>query len=336
MLTVTLYIRGSCPECDQAKSYLAEIQLVTPHQLVVLNVDTDTVLQESFQAMVPLVKIGPYQLRWPFTKQDLQIAIGAAQDRATFYEQTGDAEYLKRLARGRKLSDADRFSSWFSHHYMLVFNLLVFIFVGLPFLAPVLMKVGATVPAKVIYTVYRPFCHEFAFRTWFLFGEQPYYPRQLADIPGMLTYEQVSGFSSYEVEPARDFVGNKTLGYKVAICQRDVAIYGSILLFGIVFSLFRKKIKAYPWAIFLWILIGIIPIAIDGFSQLPSLISTPLPAWMPYRESTPFLRTLTGALFGVMTAWYIYPVIEETMRETRKLMAHKMAVVSQTVSQTRN
>jgi uncharacterized membrane protein len=120
------------------------------------------------------------------------------------------------------------------------------------------------------------------------------------------------------------------LGYKVAFCQRDVAIYGSILLFGIVFSLFRKKIKSYPWSIYLWVLIGIIPIAIDGFSQLPSLITTSLPAWMPIRESTPFLRTLTGGLFGLMTAYYVYPVIEETMLETRKLMAHKLAVVSQT------
>ena len=330
MLTVTIYIRGNCTECDHARSFLDEIQVVTPYQLVVLDVDNDPVLQESYQAMVPLVKIGPYQLRWPFTKQDLQIAIGAASDRADFYEQMGDKEYQQRLARGHKLSDADRFSNWFSHHYMLVFNLLVFLFVGFPFLAPVLMKVGATTPAKIIYTVYRPFCHEFAFRTWFLFGEQTYYPRQLADIPGVLTYEQVSGRSSFEIEAARDFVGNNTLGYKVAICQRDVAIYGSILLFGIVFSLFRKKLKAYPWFIYLWVLIGIIPIAIDGFTQLPSLITTPLPAWMPYRESTPFLRTLTGVLFGVMTAWYIYPVIEETMLETRKMMAHKLAVVRQT------
>ena len=330
MLTVTVYIRGSCPECDQARAYLDEIQSVIPHQLVVLDVDTDPVLQESFQAKVPLVKIGPYQLSWPFSKQDLLVSMGAAQDRAAFYEQVGDETYQKKLERGHRLSDADRFSNWLSHHYMLVFNLLVFLFVGFPFLAPVLMKVGAIIPAKVIYTVYRPFCHEFAFRSFFLFGEQPYYPRQLADIPGVLTYEQVSGFSSFNVEAARDFVGNNTLGYKVAICQRDVAIYGSILLFGLVFSLFKKRIKAYPWVIYLWVLIGIVPIAIDGFSQLPSLISTPLPAWLPYRESTPFLRVLTGGLFGLMTAYYIYPVIEETMLETRKLMAHKLAIVSQT------
>ena len=330
MITVTIYIRENCPECDQATSFLDEIQVLIPHQLVILDVDTDPVLLESFQAMIPLVKIGPYQLRWPFTKQDLQIAIGAAQDRADFSEQTGDEAYQKRLERGHKISGADRFSNWFSRHYMFVFNFLVFLFVGLPFLAPVLMKVGAIAPAKVIYTVYRPFCHEFAFRSWFLFGEQPYYPRQLADIPDVLTYEQVSGLSSFNIEAARDFIGNDTLGYKVSICQRDVAIYGSILLFGLVFSLFKKRIKAYPWSIYLWVLIGIIPIAIDGFSQLPSLISTPLPAWLPYRESTPFLRTLTGGLFGVMTAWYIYPVIEETMQEARKLMAHKLAVVSQT------
>jgi uncharacterized membrane protein len=330
MLTVTVYIRGSCPECDQARAFLDEIQPVIPHQIVLLDVDTDPVLQESFQAKVPLVKIGPYQLSWPFSKQDLLVSMGAAQDRAAFYEQVGDETYQKKLERGHKLSDSDRFSNWLSHHYMLLFNFLIFLFVGLPFLAPVLMKLGATTPAKVIYTVYRPFCHEFAFRSWFLFGEQAYYPRQLADIPGVVTYEQATGLSSFDVEAARDFVGNDTLGYKVGICQRDVAMYGSILFFGLVFSLFKKYIKAIRQAIYLWVLVGIVPIAIDGFTQLPSLITTPLPAWLPFRESTPFLRTLTGALFGLMTAYYIYPVIEETMLETRKLMAHKLAIVSQT------
>ncbi len=50
----------------------------------------------------------------------------------------------------------------------------------------------------------------------------------------------------------------------------------------------------------LWILIGLGPIGLDGFSQLFSQMDW---SWLatifPYRESTPFLRVLTGALFGI-------------------------------------
>jgi peptidoglycan/LPS O-acetylase OafA/YrhL len=47
--------------------------------------------------------------------------------------------------------------------------------------------------------------------------------------------------------------------------------------------------------------------------------------FIPYRESTPFWRLLTGFLFGYTTAWFGYPLVEETMAETRKIMSKKLA-----------
>ena len=44
---------------------------------------------------------------------------------------------------------------------------------------------------------------------------------------------------------------------------------------------------------------------------------------LPYRESTPYLRVLTGGLFGFLTAWFGYPVVEETMAATREIMTAK-------------
>jgi hypothetical protein len=34
---------------------------------------------------------------------------------------------------------------------------------------------------------------------------------------------------------------------------------------------------------------------------------------------------LTGGLFGLTTAWFGFPVIEETMEETRQILAAKRA-----------
>jgi len=36
------------------------------------------------------------------------------------------------------------------------------------------------------------------------------------------------------------------------------------------------------------------------------------------RESSPVLRTITGALFGVCTGLFMFPMIEETMLITNK------------------
>jgi len=45
------------------------------------------------------------------------------------------------------------------------------------------------------------------------------------------------------------------------------------------------------------------------------------------RESTPLLRTITGSLFGLTTGWYLFPLLEESMKDARRLVLSKMAVV---------
>ncbi len=205
---------------------------------------------------------------------------------------------------------------------MLVFILIIFIYGGLPFLAPVLMKSGAAGPAKLIYTLYSPLCHQLAFRSWFLFGEQPAYPLELAGVDGLSTYEEYTGLTGKDLLSARDFIGNEKMGYKAALCERDTAIYASLLLFAIVFSITGRKTKPLGW--YWWIVFGLVPIGLDGLSQLPSLASGLFQFIPLIRESTPLLRTVTGGLFGLSTAWYMFPLIEESMVETTRYMNSKM------------
>ncbi len=117
---------------------------------------------------------------------------------------------------------------------------------------------------------------------------------------------------------ARTFVGNDIVGYKVALCQRDMGIYFGIFAFGLLFGLTRWRLPGLPW--YLWLLLGILPIALDGVSQL---LSQPPMSFLPFRESTPFLRSLTGFLFGFTTAWFGYPLVEETMSESRQILSRK-------------
>jgi uncharacterized membrane protein len=307
------------------------LQVQYPHRLAEVDIDSDAALVESFGWEIPVVEVGPYSLKAPITRQKLQMTLGAASDRKNQLEQIGDPEYLMRIKRGKKVTTGDRVSFWIARRYLLLLNLFMLFYVGLPFLAPTLMKLGATLPAKAIYRIYSPLCHQFGFRSFFLYGEQAFYPLAEARVDGVKTFEQVTGilnlddpysFTRFE---ARSYVGDDTVGYKVALCERDAAIYLAMLLFGIVFGLTGRRIKPLHWM--LWLLIGIGPIGLDGFSQLLSQFNWEwFASVIPYRESTPFLRALTGALFGLATAWFAYPNIEESMNETRQYYIKKFAV----------
>jgi len=275
------------------------------------------------------VEAGPFRLKAPFTRQELKMTLGAAADRRSQLENINDKTFQVNTSRTQTISKADKISYWISKHYLAIFNLFLILYIGIPFLAPIFKKAGWNTPAEVIYKIYRPLCHQWAFRSFFLFGEQAYYPHSAAKIPGVLTFEQVSGITDL-TDPnrlqARVFEGNLLLGYKVALCERDVSIWGAMTLFGVVYALTGRKLPKLHWLI--WVLVGLGPIGLDGFSQLFSQIpSTFIQSILPYRESTPLLRALTGFLFGLTTAWFMFPLIEESMADTRRLLAKKFAVL---------
>lgn len=320
MITVTLYSRTDCHLCDQAEDDLTALQSVVPHKVEVIDVDSSPELRERFGFDVPVVVVGPYRLKAPFGRQELQMTLGAAQDRQN------QIDGLERSALSdlpAKWTAADRFTLWFSRHYVGILNIFVIIYLGLPVLAPVLMKAGIEAPARLIYRGYSLVCHQLAFRSFYVFGEQYAYPRQEAAVMGLQTYAQATGMGEAstveDLYLARSFVGNDVVGYKIALCQRDVGIYFGILIFGLLFALTRRRIPRLPW--YLWLLLGIVPIAVDGLSQL---LSQPPLNFLPLRESTPLLRSLTGFLFGFTTAWFGYPLVEETMAESRQLMSRKL------------
>lgn len=240
----------------------------------------------------------------------------------------------------------DRFAYWLSKHWLAVFNTVAFVYVGLPILAPVLMQAGYDAPARVIYTVYSPMCHQMAQRSFFLFGEQPAYPRELAgtDLKPIEAY--VAELPEYQgitidnwatfFSASRSFLGNEQMGYKMALCQRDIGIYFFVLVGGLMYAMLRNRITIKPLPIVVFIIVGIGPIALDGFSQLFSYWITPLDGstatgiaatlqnLLPLRESTPLVRSLTGAWFGLMLVWLAYPHVNAGMKDTERNLGEKL------------
>lgn len=183
--------------------------------------------------------------------------------------------------------------AWVARHWLAVFNTAWGLYVLLPFLAPVFMAAQMPAAAQLIYTVYSVLCHQLPTHSYFLFG-----PELAPHAPELVAAGMASGNNLFQV---RSFVGTEATGWKVALCERDVAIYATVFLTGLLYGLVRDRLRPLPFKVYLLFLI---PIGVDGLTQL-----------VGWRESTWWLRTITGALFGFASVWFAYPYIEEAMQD---------------------
>ena len=198
---------------------------------------------------------------------------------------------------------------WIQKNIHYVFLIILTLFILLAVSAPVCMKLGFENLAKIIYWIYSHFCHQFAYRSWFLFGEQSSYPLVQQSSLNQLTFQDAFGDEEPSSEFARSIIGNDRFGYKMAFCQRDLAMYGSLLLFGMFYIITKMRVKRIP--LIIWVSLGLLPLAIDGSVQFLGSISE-FPIGIRSWESLPIIRTITGILFGFFTGWYIFPSIRMT------------------------
>jgi uncharacterized membrane protein len=180
-----------------------------------------------------------------------------------------------------------------ARHWLAIFNAVWAVYLFTPFLAPIFMQLGWEAPAGVIYAIYSVLCHQLPDHSYFLFG-----PSLAPQSPELIAGGMTASASLF-VE--RAFIGSPTVGWKVALCQRDVAIYAGVLLAGISYAFVRRRARPLPFKVFVLL---VLPMAVDGLTQL-----------VGWRESTWLLRTVTGALFGVAAVYLAYPYVEDAMQE---------------------
>ena len=231
---------------------------------------------------------------------------------------------------------SERFVHWLSQHWLLAFNIAWGVFVIAPWLAPVLMNIGATGPANVVYFVYQFFCHQLPERSFFLFGPQPMY-----------TVQQIGAvWPTADPNVLRQFVGNADFGWKVAYSDRMVSMYTGFWMASLAYSLVRRRLRPLPlWGYFLLIL----PMAVDGTSHfisdlagveqgfrqtnawLVQLTGGALPASFYVGNAlgsfNSWARLVTGALFGVASVWLAFPYAEAAFFEVREELEAKFAGV---------
>jgi membrane-anchored protein YejM (alkaline phosphatase superfamily) len=114
---------------------------------------------------------------------------------------------------------SNRMVHWLSRHWLLTFNLLFGLIIGLPWLAPIFMKLGWDSFGRALYSLYSLECHQLPERSYFLFGSKMTYS---------LNEVQAAWQPTNNPLILRQFLGNQEMGWKVAWCERTTWWYGCI------------------------------------------------------------------------------------------------------------
>lgn len=217
--------------------------------------------------------------------------------------------------------------TWACRRWLPIFTVLLALYIGLPWLAPVFMALGWTGAAETIYRIYSTQCHQLPQRSFFLFGETP-----------MLSLDAVQTLWINSENPLvlRQFIGNADVGWKVAWSDRMVYMYTSLLLFGLVYWPLRHRLKPLPW----WgLLLFLLPMAADGLTHALSDMMGGLGAGFRFSNNwlipltggvfpdtfytgdgfgsfNSWMRLITGILFGLGAVWFAYPRLNTAFNDS--------------------
>jgi uncharacterized membrane protein len=211
---------------------------------------------------------------------------------------------------------------WMRDHWFATFLSVYGFWVFLPYLAPVFMHIGWTEAGKTIYFIYAFFCHQLPERSFFWFGEKLMY--SLGEI-------QSAWQNTSNPMILRQFIGNQSLGWKVAWSDRMISFYTSVWLFAVIWYPFRRSIKPISWWGFTLLLL---PIVVDGATHaisdfagigqgfrdtntwLTVLTNNSLSATFYSGDAlgsfNSLMRFITGLLAGLGIVWFAFPYIAQS------------------------
>lgn len=218
---------------------------------------------------------------------------------------------------------------WVSTHWFAVFLIVYGLWVFLPYFAPIFMHIGWTGAGKTIYFIYSFFCHQLPERSFFWFGEKPMY-----------SMGEIQNAWKNTINPMilRQFIGNETMGWKIAWSDRMISFYTSVWFFAVIWYPIRRKIKPLSWLTFALLLL---PIAVDGTSHMISdfagigqgfrdtntwlavLTNTIFPATFYAGDAlgsfNSIMRFITGLIAGLAITWLVFPYVYQSQSYNQQL-----------------
>jgi len=235
---------------------------------------------------------------------------------------------------------------WFTNHWLMLFSIGFGALMIAPFLAPIFLSLGWNEPARAIYSFYSLLCHQMAQRSFFLFGQgHPIAMYNLNALPIGTSGGTVSS-EAIDMDSLRAFIGNATLGWKVAWSDRMVYMYVATWVGGIAYALLPRRKEVHSLSVIGFGLF-LLPMAIDGFAHflsdlqgglsggfrytndwLAQLTHHALPQWFyvgdAFGSFNSVIRLISGICFGIGVVWFMFPRIDQAMRETRAQLHAKL------------
>lgn len=222
---------------------------------------------------------------------------------------------------------ANRRILWLSRHWLTVFNLFFLFYVGLPFLAPILLANGYTEAANLIYAAYRVACHQLPSRSYFIMGEQvAFCQRDVAIYSAMLLGGLAFGLVRHRLRPIqlRYYVfflvpialdGGTQLAsesLQSGVQMMTLWIIGLVAM-GITMAILNSQ-RYLTWHNIFFFMWG--PLAMIYLSYYPHYLSD----WPR--------RTLTGFTFSFGTIWFVYPYLEDAFRDIQQQVSTRLTKAS--------
>ena len=158
----------------------------------------------------------------------------------------------------------------------------------------------------------------------------------------MYSLGEIQAAWQHTIDPfiLRQFIGNKTMGWKIAWSDRMISFYTSVWFFALIWYPFRRKVKPLRWWGFLLLLL---PMAIDGITHAISDFAgigqgfRDTNVWLVLLTNNVFptsfyagdavgsfnslMRFLTGVLTGVGIVWLAFPYISQTQAYNQQLQS---------------
>lgn len=216
---------------------------------------------------------------------------------------------------------------WLVDNWSKLFLLLYGFWVFLPFLAPVFMQAGWIGPAKAVYGIYSFLCHQLPQRSLFLFGQKAMY--SMAEI-------QSAWQNTVDPLVLRKFIGDPSMGWKIAWSDRMISFYGGVWLFGLFWLPLRNRIKQVSWWGFILLLL---PMMVDGGSHfvsdfagadqgfrdtniwLAEITNYAFPSWFYAGDAlgsfNSWMRWISGLSAGLGLVWFAFPAIDSAFKSVR-------------------
>jgi uncharacterized membrane protein len=220
---------------------------------------------------------------------------------------------------------------WFAQHWLLVANIALLIYIGLPFLAPLLLANGFINVASAIYRLYAFTCHQMPSRAYYLAGEQvAICHRDVAIYIFMLSGGLLFGLVRRRLRPlpaawylflilpmALDGGLQFFSELQDYITLAGVWALGFMLLGGGTLLLHRQKKLGWQW----------------GVVMAAGLFTLLYLQFVGSYSSDLVRRNITGGLFGLSTVWLAYPYFEETAADMARLQRKKLGLMQDDASQ---